>query len=52
MNIIKQILTYLIWSAIALLLGIGYMRVVLGAGPKEETYGWFTFFAEVFTTMV
>jgi len=47
MKILKQILVYLIWTVIALLIGIGYMRIILGAGPKEETYGYFTFLVEL-----
>lgn len=37
MKLLKQLLTYLIWTSLSLLLGMGYMRIVLGANnmPKE-----------------
>lgn len=34
MNRLKQLLHYLIWIAVALILGIAYMRIVLG--PNDE----------------
>ena len=37
MNIIKQIVTYLMWTLLALLLGIGHMRIVLGAKGHTST---------------
>ena len=35
MGSLKQIVTYAIWTVVAILLGIGYMRIVLG--PNEIT---------------
>lgn len=37
MNIIKQIVAYLIWTVLALLLGIGHMRIVLGYKGEPST---------------
>lgn len=31
MSILKQMLKYLIWTALALLMGIGYMRILIGS---------------------
>lgn len=36
MQILKHILTYLFWTVLSLLLGIGYMRLVLGANTVSE----------------
>ncbi|MEW7280356.1 hypothetical protein ABW636_17330 [Aquimarina sp. 2201CG1-2-11] len=43
MKTLKQILTYLIWTAIALLLGIGYMRILLGANDAPKEGLWYLF---------
>ncbi|WP_437395785.1 hypothetical protein [Flagellimonas lutimaris] len=52
MHLLKHILTYLLWTVLSLLIGIGYMRVVwrLVLGPdavSEEGWGylWYLFFA-------
>ena len=37
MKVIKQILAYLGWTVLALLLGITYMRVVLGQADEPST---------------
>ncbi|WP_308993833.1 hypothetical protein QLS71_010170 [Mariniflexile litorale] len=37
MNILKQILIYLIWTFISLLSAFGYMRIILGPKPKPST---------------
>ena len=39
MNILKQILAYLFWTGMALLLGICHMWVLLG--PRESSTGFF-----------
>lgn len=36
MKILKQLLTYLIWTALALLLGITYMWIVLGPNTMAK----------------
>ena len=43
MNILKQILAYLVWVLLALLSGIGYMRILLGFA-KESSTGFFLLF--------
>jgi len=42
MNTLKQILAYLIWIVVALLLGIGYMWILLG--PNEPSTGFLHLF--------
>ncbi len=37
MKILKQLLGYLIWIALALLSGIGHMRIVLGPSNESPT---------------
>lgn len=41
MKTLKQILTYLIWIAISLLLGIVYMRMVLGPNHISDGGVWY-----------
>lgn len=36
MKLLKQLLTYLIWTSLSLLLGIGYMRIVLGSNNTSK----------------
>lgn len=36
MRILKHILTYLFWTLLSLFIGIGYMRLVLGANTVSE----------------
>ncbi|PHS08597.1 MAG: hypothetical protein COA88_06435 [Kordia sp.] len=39
-NVLKQILAYLIWIVVALLLGIGYMRILLGPAGEPSSTGF------------
>lgn len=41
MRFLKLILTYLIWTILSLLLGIGYMRLVLGPNDVSEDSWWY-----------
>ncbi|WP_299242923.1 hypothetical protein [uncultured Aquimarina sp.] len=41
MKFLKQILTYLIWTTITILLGIGYMRIVLGPNKASTEGLWY-----------
>ncbi|MDH7447575.1 hypothetical protein [Aquimarina sp. 2201CG14-23] len=41
MKALKQILVYLIWTITALLLGIGYMRIVLGPNKASTEGLWY-----------
>ncbi len=43
MNIIKSIFTYLIWTLLAILLGIVYMRIILGPNNAPDEDIWFLF---------
>ena len=43
MKTLQQILTYLIWTVIALLLGIGYMRILLGPNDAPKEGLWYLF---------
>jgi hypothetical protein len=40
MNTLKQILNYLIWVLLSLLLGVSYMRIILGPKKEESTGFW------------
>ncbi|WP_103070128.1 hypothetical protein [Aquimarina sediminis] len=41
MKTLKQILTYLVWTAVSLILGIVYMRIVLGSNNASSEGLWF-----------
>ncbi|MBN3581920.1 hypothetical protein JYB64_05935 [Algoriphagus aestuarii] len=41
MRFIKLILTYLIWTILSLLLGIAYMRLLLGPNDVSEDGWWY-----------
>lgn len=41
MRFLKLILTYFIWTILSLLLGIGYMRLVLGPNDVSEEGMWY-----------
>ena len=45
-NTLKQIISYLIWTLLALLLGIGYMRILLG--PNESSTGFLHLFELIY----
>ncbi len=45
---LNQNLTYLIWTAVAILISFGYVRMLIGPAPDEETFGGFWFIAQVF----
>ena len=40
MNILKQILAYLVWIVVSLLLGIGYMWILLGTVGETSSTGF------------
>ncbi len=40
MNTLKQILNYLIWTSISIVLAFGYMRIILGPRDEEPTGFW------------
>ena len=46
MKTLKQILTYIMWIAVSLLLGISYMRIVLG--PNEVSSKGLSYLLHVF----
>lgn len=51
MKIVKQLIAYIIWTSIAVLLSIGYLRYMLGP-PFKETSSFFeflNFFINIFT---
>jgi len=48
MKSLKQIADYLIWTVVALLVGIGYMRILLGPLPSNDSYWGFGFLLKVF----
>lgn len=41
MRFLKLILTYFIWTILSLLLGMGYMRLVLGPNDVSEDGMWY-----------
>lgn len=41
MRFLKLILTYFIWTILSLLLGIGYMRLLLGPNDVSEEGMWY-----------
>lgn len=41
MRFVKLILTYLIWTILSLILGISYMRLVLGPNDFSEDGWWY-----------
>lgn len=43
MKTLKQIFVYLIWVVVSLMLGIGYMRIILGPREKPTTILSFIF---------
>ena len=47
MKKLKQILAYLIWIVLALLSGIGYMRIVLGPNTDSSKGGLFHVFGNL-----
>lgn len=48
MRIVKLIFNYLFWMVLSLFLGIGYMRLLLGDLPDDESIGGFGFVLKVF----
>ncbi len=50
MHILKHILTYLFWAVIALLLGIVYMRLLMGDLPADESFVGFGVLLRMFLT--
>ena len=53
MKTLKQILTYLIWTVVALLIGIIYMYLVLGLGFKtENSTGFFWRLLDIFHEII
>lgn len=50
MQLLKNILTYLLWALLAFFLGIVYVRLLIGDLPTEESYGGFGFLIRVFFT--
>ncbi|WP_152640781.1 hypothetical protein [Flavobacterium sp. 316] len=48
MKVLKSILGYLLWIILSLLLGIAYMRLLLGEIPKEDSYSGLGFFLNLF----
>ena len=43
MKVLKQVLTYLLWIAVSLLLGIIYMRILLGPNNAPSEGLWYLF---------
>ncbi|WP_157963313.1 hypothetical protein [Algoriphagus litoralis] len=48
MRIVKHILTYLLWTIVSLLMGFGYMRLLLGNLPTDESMGGVGFMLKIF----
>lgn len=48
MRLAKQILTYLFWTMLSLLIGIIYMRLLLGDIAEDESIGGFGYLLKVF----
>ena len=48
MSTLKHILTYLAWTAVSIVLSFASVRMLLGPVPDEETFGNFSFVAQLF----
>lgn len=48
MRIVRHLLTYLLWTILSLLIGIGYMRLLLGDIAEDENIGGFGYLLKVF----
>lgn len=48
MRIVKHLLTYLFWTMLSLLMGIVYMRLLLGDIAQDESIGGFGYLLKVF----
>lgn len=48
MRLIKNIFNYSFWIIISLILGLLYMRLLLGEIPNEDSYNGFGFFLKLF----
>lgn len=48
MQNLKHVLSYLVWIMLSLLLGIGYIRLLLGNLPTDESIGGLGFILKVF----
>lgn len=48
MRIVKHLLTYLLWTMLSLLMGIVYMRLLLGDIAQDESIGGFGYLLKVF----
>jgi len=48
MKNIKQIAFYFWWTIVAMLMAFGYVSLLLGPVPDEESYGKFSFVAQLF----
>lgn len=48
MRIVKHLLTYMFWTMLSLIMGILYMRLLLGDIAEDESIGGFGYLLKVF----
>lgn len=48
MRIVKHLITYLFWTILSLIMGIVYMRLLLGNIAEDESIGGFGYLLKIF----